>query len=142
MLRPPQYFELTKFALQQCLIKELLYLWLILGVEMTIFFLQIIFSFLIFCPQRESLPLCSELYIITVHIDTAHCTTLRSLWKVPDSNLGSQCQQSGKLQMSHHIWFWTIWYWIHDTFRKGWKQKKNLEPFWKFNNKIVIYIKL
>ena len=42
MLRPPQYFELTKFALQQCLIKELLYLWLILGVEMTIFFLQII----------------------------------------------------------------------------------------------------
>ena len=41
------------------------------------FFLQIIFSFLIFCPQRESLPLCSELYIITVHIDTAqhydHC---------------------------------------------------------------------
>ena len=92
MLRPPQYFELTKFALQQCLIKELLYLCLILGVEMTIFFLQIIFSFLIFCPQRESLPLCSELYIITVHIDTAqhydHCGRCQiRTWDISVSSL-------------------------------------------------------
>ena len=45
-----------------------------------------------------------------LHYNCTHwyCTTLRSLWKMPDSNLGYQCQQSGTLQMSHHIWYWTI----------------------------------